>query len=62
MILETIRDILTMKKIYNARYHVLKTAYYQSHILDDEDFRLFVDKQKEWLQDYALYMVIKDLK
>jgi 4-alpha-glucanotransferase len=49
------------EKIYNARYQVLKTAYYQSRILDDEDFRLFVHKQKEWLQDYALYMVIKDL-
>jgi 4-alpha-glucanotransferase len=49
------------KKIYDARYQVLRQAYHQSHILDNEDFHLFVHGQKEWLEDYALYMVIKDL-
>ena len=47
------------EKIYNCRYEILRKAYERSRIADDADFQKFCKKNKEWLDDYALYTEIK---
>ena len=47
-------------KIYHSRFLVLKEAWKNSHIAQNEDFRAFVQENAYWLKDYALYMAVKD--
>ena len=47
---------------YHARFSLLKRAYERSFIESDEDFAKFVLDESYWLNDYALYMAIKDDK
>ncbi len=53
--------VVDYKKIYNGRFQVLRIAYENSNISEDIGFQHFVEQEKEWLEDYTLYMVIKDL-
>ncbi|MCI8637734.1 MAG: 4-alpha-glucanotransferase [Coprococcus sp.] len=46
-------------KIYLSRYSVLRKAYKRSNIKSDAAFVKFCEKNKGWLNDYALYMVLK---
>ena len=48
------------EKIYFSRFKLLKKAFERSDMEKDEDFQKFVEEQKDWLKDYALYMAIKD--
>lgn len=48
------------EKIYKGRFKLLRTAYENSNIAQDPDFRQFVEKNAYWLDDYALYMAVKD--
>lgn len=48
------------EKIYFSRFKLLRKAFERSGIEEDEDFQKFVEEQKDWLKDYALYMAIKD--
>lgn len=48
------------EKIYFNRFQVLHKAFERSCIEKDADFQEFVEKNKAWLPDYALYMAIKD--
>ena len=48
------------EKIYNSRFKVLKKAYKKSNIAVNPDYVKFVAKNKKWLDNYALYMAIKD--
>lgn len=52
---------INYEKIYQARYQILQLAYKQSNIMEEEGFHQFVTREKKWLEDYALYMVIKDI-
>ena len=47
-------------KIYKSRFRLLKEAFDNSHIEEDPGFQKFVQKNAYWLEDYALYMAIKD--
>ncbi len=47
-------------KIYRSRFQVLKEAWKNSQIAQNEDFRAFVQENAYWLKDYALYMAVKD--
>lgn len=47
-------------KIYKSRFRLLKEAFDNSHIEEDARFQEFVQKNAYWLEDYALYMAIKD--
>ena len=47
---------------YHARFSLLKRAYERSFIESDEDYAKFVLDESYWLNDYALYMAIKDDK
>ncbi len=46
-------------KLYEGRFDLLKIAYKRSQIEKEEDFKKFVEENKFWLPDYALYMAIK---
>ena len=48
------------EKQYKQRFSLLRKAYDKSQIKEDEEFLLFCEKEKEWLEDYALYMAIKE--
>jgi len=44
---------------YQRRYELLRKAYRNSRIEENEKFRAFTEKT-EWLQDYALFMALKE--
>ena len=47
-------------KIYKSRKELLKKAHERTNLKNREDFIAFVKENKFWLEDYALYMAIKD--
>lgn len=47
-------------KLYNARYAVLRKAFKNSHIADNPKFRDFLKDNENWIDDYALFMALKD--
>lgn len=48
------------EKIYLARFDLLKKAYQTSDIGKEKKFKDFVKTNKYWLEDYALYMAVKN--
>lgn len=46
-------------RIYHERFNILRKAF-RNFNLNDESFRDFLKKEDFWLQDYALFMAIKD--
>ena len=38
----------------------MQKAYSRSHIIQNEEFKQFLEKEKEWLEDYALFMALKN--
>ena len=49
------------EKLYNNRYKVLKTAF-KNFDAKNSEYQSFCEKEKGWLNDYALFMAIKDYK
>lgn len=51
------------EKMYKSRFAMLRRAFDASDIMGDNphkaDFLSFVEKNADWLEDYALYMAIK---
>lgn len=45
---------------YYARFSLLRRAYQRSMFDKDPDFTEFCKEEKAWLEDYALFMAIKD--
>lgn len=51
------------EKIYNARFVVLRKAYVravEAGLEDSADYLDFVKRAADWLEDYALYMAVKN--
>lgn len=48
------------EKIYLSRFKVLEMAYKRSHIDKDKKFQQFSNENSYWLDDYALYMAVKN--
>ena len=46
-------------KLYKNRYPLLKKAFENTDLERDEAYKAFVEKEKGWLEDYALYMAVK---
>lgn len=46
--------------LYKNRYTLLNKAYKRSNICKDTEFQSFVIKNNYWLEDYALFMAIKN--
>ena len=51
---------INYEKIYKGRYKLLKKAYKASNIIEDQKFIDFCEDNKEWLDNYALFMAIKN--
>ena len=50
------------EKIYKSRFKLLKLAHERFKKIDTPDFLQFCSDQAFWLDDYALYMAVKDSK
>jgi len=48
------------EKIYYSRFKLLRTAWKNSHIAEDKGFHKFCKENSFWLEDYSLYMAVKD--
>lgn len=48
------------EKLYRNRYSLLKKAYKRSNCAADEKYIDFVRENCDWLEDYALFMAVKD--
>lgn len=48
------------EKIYLSRFKLLREAYDNSNIAEDADFQKFIHDNAFWLDDYALYMAVKE--
>ena len=51
-------DRIDYEKLYFNRFKVLKIAY--ERFQPNQDYWEFLDKNKGWLEEYCLYMAIKD--
>ena len=47
------------EKLHKGRETLLRTACQRSGLKESQKFRDFLAEQREWLEDYALYMAIK---
>ncbi|MCR2023638.1 4-alpha-glucanotransferase, partial [Blautia pseudococcoides] len=47
-------------KIYKARFKLLRMAYERSNITQNPDFTAFCSENSWWLEDYALFMAVKN--
>lgn len=48
------------EKIYLSRFKVLRLAFKRSNLSEDKNYKRFVSRNKFWLEDYALYMAVKN--
>lgn len=55
-------EYINYEKIYNTRFKLLRMAFDRADITKEEAYQSFVEENKEWLKDYAMYMAIKDSK
>ena len=46
-------------KLYTKRFEVLRIAYSRFDANKDKNFKTFVNRNKDWLPDYALFMAVK---
>ncbi|MEG2058072.1 MAG: 4-alpha-glucanotransferase [Romboutsia sp.] len=54
------KEYIDYEKIYLSRFKVLKKAYKRSNINESSEFKVYCEKNKWWIDDYSLYMSIKD--
>ena len=47
-------------KLYKGRYKLLRKAYENSQISENHDFQQYIADNSWWLEDYALFMALKD--
>lgn len=47
------------EKLYHCRMNILRKAYERADLSGDQGYRDFCVRQKDWLDDYALYMTLK---
>ncbi|MBR4719386.1 MAG: 4-alpha-glucanotransferase [Lachnospiraceae bacterium] len=53
-------ECIDYEKIYLSRFKVLKLAFDRSDLKQDKKYEKFVSRNSFWLEDYALYMAVKD--
>lgn len=53
-------DCIDYEKIYLNRFKVLKKAFKNSDLKCDKEYADFCEENSYWLEDYSLYMAIKD--
>ena len=53
-------DDIDYAKLYKGRYKLLRKAYEKSCISENQDFQQYLADNGWWLEDYALFMALKD--
>ena len=53
-------EYVDYEKVYNSRFKVLRKAFKNSKIEEKEEFKTFISQNSYWLDDYALYMAVKN--
>ncbi len=53
-------EYIDYEKIYLSRFKALKKAFRNSRIGKEAEFQAFVRENSDWLDDYALYMAVKN--
>lgn len=48
-------------KIYSERFDILRKAYERGYAKEEEKIQKFYKKQKYWIEDYACFMLIKNM-
>lgn len=48
------------EKIYLSRYRILEKAFQRETLNTHREFNLFVEKNQSWIEEYSLYMAVKD--
>lgn len=48
------------EKMYNGRYDLLRKAYERANVGENDDFKWYVGENEWWLNDYALFMALKN--
>jgi len=56
----TEESYIDYEKIYLGRFPLLKKAFERSNIEADLEFNAFMKDHEHWLNDYSLYMAVKD--
>lgn len=59
---ETDAKYVRYEALYEKRIPLLRKAFSRSNIITDIGFNAFIQKNADWLPDYALFMAIKDSK
>ena len=54
------KDKIDYGKIYEARFDLLKKAFSRSKVFGTKEYKAFEKDNSFWLEDYALYMAIKN--
>ena len=54
------KNAVDYEKLYQNRYEILYKAFLNSGIKKEQSFVNFCEEEADWLQDYSLYMVIKE--
>lgn len=52
--------VVDYKKIYNSRLKLLAKAYKREELKNNQEYLDFVGENVKWLEDYALFMALKD--
>lgn len=53
-------DYIDYEKLYFARYDLLRKAFDRAKISNKKDYKEFCKKNESWLDDYALFMAVKN--
>ena len=48
------------ERIWMTRWDILRKAYRRSNFRETEEYRRFHEENRSWLDDYALYMAVKE--
>lgn len=56
----SLEDDIDYEKLYLKRYPLLRKAYERSDISKNSKYQQFVEQNKWWLSDYALFMAVKE--
>jgi len=51
--------LVDYEKLYESRYPLLRKAYERSDISKNPEFQAFLEENRWWLDDYALFMAVK---
>ena len=53
-------NTIDYEMLYRTRFLVLKKAYERSSFRDQKEYQEFLEENREWLDNYCLYMAVKN--